>query len=47
MNVVKKETGNNFDAYAEGYNVRYLGTIQQQFKFEKCMSKSGRPINSR
>ena len=35
-----------FDAYTTGSNnVRWIGTQQEQFKFEKCMSQKGRPLD--
>ena len=34
-----------FDTYLSGTNeVRWIGTQQEQFRFEKCMSQKGRPM---
>lgn len=39
---VHKEVGSEqFDAYVEGTLVRYIGTAEERFKFDKCLSKNG------
>jgi TPR repeat protein len=36
-----------FEAYAEGSRVRYLGTPDAYLKFETCMSKNGHPLTDK
>lgn len=35
-----------FDAYSEGTKVRFIGTPEANFKFQKCMSRNGHPLVS-
>ena len=35
-----------FDAYLEGSHINYLATKEAEFKFKRCMSESGYPINA-
>ena len=35
-----------FDAYLEGTKVRFIGTPEANFKFQKCMSRNGHPLVS-
>jgi len=35
-----------FDAYSEGTRVRFIGTPEANFKFQKCMSGNGHPLVS-
>jgi uncharacterized protein len=35
-----------FDAYSEGTKVRFIGTPESNFKFQKCMSRNGHPLVS-
>jgi TPR repeat protein len=36
----------HFDAYSEGTKVRFIGTPEANFKFQKCMSRNGHPLVS-
>lgn len=45
--VQKTVPSHQFDAYAEGPRVRYLGAPDAHFEFEKCMSKNGHPLTDR
>jgi hypothetical protein len=33
-----------FDAFVQGNNARMFGTVEEKFKFEKCMSRNGQPL---
>lgn len=44
--VQKAFPAGQFDAYLSGTReVRWIGTKQEQFRFEKCMSQKGQPLH--